>query len=217
MAHPVQERIPLQSHDFGCCLTRHDIVIGPGRNGFHRMGFRVLIWLGLALHLGACGDEDEWIAFDVRYAAVQDCSQVGANAVQCADVEALTQNVYGGRWIYDYTGSNTLTLITDTGRFLPGIYFQNDGRLSTVVCLGGGGTCHFARSRTESTDPQTGCLRTIERRVDVVLEAEELVGEIVEETTSDESCGTANIRQLIFEVTGSRVTEAVLARQEETP
>ena len=47
--------------------------------------------------------------------------------------------------------------------------------------------------------------------------AEELSGEIVEETMSDESCGTANIRQQIFQVSGARVAEVVLAREEVKP
>ena len=171
-----------------------------------------------AVVLGAgCAEEDDWKAFDVSYIAIQDCAQVGANAVQCEDAETLAKIAYQGRWIYDYSGSDTMTLLTDQGRFLPGVFFANDGRLTTVTCLGGGGVCHFARSRTESRDPSTGCLRIIERRVDVVIENDALAGEIVEETMSDESCGTANIRQLISQVSGTRVDEVVLAREEVSP
>lgn len=165
----------------------------------------------------ACGEEDDWKAFDVSHMAIQDCAQVGANAVQCEDAEALAKIAYQGRWIYDYSGSDTMTLLTENGRFLPGVFFANDGRLTTIACLGGGGICHFARSRTESRDPTTGCLRIIERRVDVVIENDALAGEIVEETMSDESCGTASIRQLISQVSGTRVEEVVLAREEVSP
>lgn len=214
-AQEVKERTPLQSHlFFRLPAALADMRVKSGAK-LRSVGFDALL-LG-CLALIACGDDDAWVAFDVSYAATQDCAQVGANAVQCEDAAALAQTTYEGRWIYDYAGSNTLTLITDTGRFLPGVYFQNDGRLNTVACQGGGGTCHFARSRTESSDPQTGCIRIIERRVDVVLEGEQLAGELVEETMSDESCGTANIRQLIFQVNGSRVPEAVLAREEVSP
>lgn len=178
---------------------------------------RMHVYALLCLPLSACGEDDAWHAFDVTYTATQDCSQVGANAVQCEDTDALAETTYQGRWIYDYAGSDTLTLITETGRFLPGVYFKNDGRLTTVACQGGGGICHFARSRTESRDPQTGCIRLIERRVDVVVEDDELRGELVEETMSDESCGTANIRQLISAVSGTRVKEALLAREEGEP
>lgn len=194
------------------------VASGPAFVWRHRArSFSVAALISLIVMCMACGEEDDWKAFDISYMATQDCAQVGANAVQCEDEEALAKIVNRGRWVYDYSGGDTLTLLTEDGRFLPGIFFTNDGRLTTVACLGGGGTCHFARSRTESREPTTGCIRIIERRVDVVVENDELSGEIVEETMNDESCGTANIRQQIFQVSGARVAEVVLAREEVKP
>lgn len=171
------------------------------------------VGLSFAGLLGGCGPEDTLQAYEVTITTTEDCSQVGAGPVQCADPEVLRQVSTTGRWIFDYRGVDTFALTTDTGRVLPGVYFSNNGGLISESCTGQGGRCHFARSRTDSVDPNTGCLRIEERVIDVFDLDGALSGLMSDVIVSDESCGTSNVRQILIEVTGHPVDEPVHARE----
>lgn len=167
-----------------------------------------------ALVAGCGGPEDTLAAFEVTQVTFEDCSQVGAGAVQCADPAVLQALSTTGRWIFDYRGVDTFALTTDTGRVVPGVFFPNDGRVASESCTGQGGRCHFARSRTDSVAPDTGCLRIEERVIDVVVLDDQISGVMSDVIVSDESCGTSNVRQVLIEVSGRALAEPVHAREE---
>lgn len=198
--------------------TGPHLAVGCFRRGRGR-GWGRLASGGLAvLALAACGDEEaRWQAFEVTLQPAEDCSQTGANAVQCVEVESLQATTLQGRWVFEYRGPDTFALVTEGGRVIPGVHVPNDGRLTTNSCTGQGGVCHFARARTDAVDPDTGCLRIVEYAIDVRVQQDALSGTISDVTFSDESCGTPSIRQVITEVAGTRLEEAVRAREEAQP
>jgi hypothetical protein len=172
----------------------------------------------LALLLSACGGEDTLAPFDVTLTAFSDCEQVGQGGVNCADEGALRAVSVEGRWVIDYRTGNTFVLVTENGRSLPGVYFANDGRVATRACTGAeGGTCHFSRVRTTGEDPQSGCPRTEERVIDVVVADGQVQGQLSDVGFTAEGCGTPIIRELLVQVTGAAASEAVRARQEFGP
>lgn len=179
---------------------------------------RALTLLAIALPLSACGgDEDPLEAFTVTLTPVSDCEQVGQGAVNCVDESELSAVSVTGRWVFDYVGADTFVLLTEDGRTLPGVYFSNDGRVVTTACTGGGGVCHFARVRASGEDAQSGCVRQEQRLVDLTISDGQLVGELFDESFTDEGCETAVVSQLRVSLSGTRVDEDVRAREEYAP
>lgn len=158
-------------------------------------------------------DEDTLQPFEVSLTTMSDCSQVGQGAVNCTDESALRALTTTARWVIDYRGPDTFVLLTDTGRTLPGVYFANDGRVQTRSCTGEGGTCHFSRTRFAGEDPQSGCPRQLQRVVDLRTVDGELVGEASDVSFTEEGCESSLVRELLIEVTGVAVDEAVPARE----
>lgn len=179
---------------------------------------RAVALLAFALPLSGCGgDEDTLVAFDVTMTGVSDCEQVGQGGVNCADEAALGDVSVTGRWLFDYRGPDTFVLLSEDGRTVPGVYFANDGRVTTTACLGGGGTCHFARVRSSGEDPQSGCPREEQRLVDLAIVDDTLTGEMFDEAFTAEGCETPIIRQLRVSVTGTRADDIVPARERYAP
>jgi hypothetical protein len=175
---------------------------------------RSLLSIGaLALLVGCGGPEDTLAAFDVTLVTFSDCSQVGQGGVNCTDEEELRSVTMAGRWIVDYRGIDTFSITTDDGRVLPGVYFNNDGRTQSPNCAGQGGTCHFARTRSDEQDADTGCLRISERVIDVYVLDGEMSGQMSAVEFTDQSCGTPLIEELLVEVEGALVDEPVRARE----
>lgn len=181
-----------------------------------RLGWKLICAVALGSGFG-CGAADSLHAYDVTQVTFDDCAQVGAGVVQCAEEEALRANRQEGRWYIEYLGTDTFALTTETGREVPGIYFENDGRLVSETCVGQGGRCLFARTRTDSIDDETGCLRIQERTLDLMVDEEGIRGQLGDAVFNDESCGTSNIRVVLTEIVGTRATEPILARGEVTP
>lgn len=179
---------------------------------------RAAFTLALALASSACGgEEDTVVPFDVTLTPFSDCEQVGQGGVNCATEDELRSVTVKGRWIVDYRGADTFVLLTEDGRTVPGVYFPDTGQVETRACTGAGGTCHFARVRSASTDPQSGCPRNEERVVDLTVNDGQLTGEMSDIAFTEEGCGTSIIRELLIEVTGTEADEIVPARAEFTP
>ncbi len=171
-----------------------------------------------ALPLPACGgEEDDLAAYEVTLTPRSDCEQVGQGGVNCVDEVELASVSRSGRWLFDYRGPDTFVLLTEDGRTLPGVYFANDGRVSTTSCTGGGGVCHFARVRSSGEDPQSGCPREQQHLVDLAVVDGVLTGELFDEAFTAEGCATPIIRQLRVTLEGVLLDEAVPARAEYAP
>lgn len=179
----------------------------------------------LALGLCACGEDDHLAAFDVELVTISDCFQridttVNPPAplpVSCEDTEALLAVTVLGRWIFDYRGRDTFVATTHDGRAVPGVFFANDGQVlvsQRSPCQGQGGTCHFARTRTDETDLETGCLRISERVIDVVVNEGTITGEVTDVQVSEDGCGdTSVINEEVVSVEGVLANEVVRARE----
>lgn len=180
---------------------------------------RALASLALALLLAACGDEEGSLAaFAVTLQPVFDCEQVGQQGnVNCADEEDLAAVSVQGRWVFEYRGPDTFVLLTEDGRTLPGVYFNDNGRVITNACTGAGGVCHFARVRSSGTDPGTGCLRQTQHLVDLTIADGQLEGMMFDEAFTAEECTSPFRRQLQVALFGALVETDVFAREEYAP
>lgn len=171
-----------------------------------------------ALGIGAvgvgCGPTDSIKTFDVELVTISECSQVGAGAVQCEDEAELATHTIFGQWIIDERASDAFTLTTHQGRTLPGLYFANTSEISDQ-CRGQGGTCYFARTRTDELDVENNCIQINQRALDSVLDPETntLGGIFSDITLTDENCGTPFVEEVIIEVTGTLTDESVYARE----
>ncbi len=170
---------------------------------------------------GGCAQEDPIQSFEIRFVTTSDCSQVGANAVQCEDEVELQNIERTGRWVLEDEGGGLPPLVnqgyfvatTEDGRSYTGLYFTNDGATETESCKGEGGVCYFARTRTDSMDPITECLTIQETALDFKVVGGILSGLVTETRFSDESCGTATVGQAITSVNGIFQSETVMARE----
>ncbi len=161
-----------------------------------------------------CGPTDTIKTFDVELVTLSECSQVGAGAVQCEDAEELARHTTIGQWIIDERAQDAFTLTTHQGRTLPGLYFANNSEVSEQ-CTGGGGTCYFARTRTDALDVESNCIEINQRALDSVLDPETntLNGLFSDITLTDENCGTPFVEEVIIQVTGTLSEESVYARE----
>lgn len=170
------------------------------------------------LALGAgCAPEDTLLPFDVTLITLSDCSQVGQGGVNCEDEEDLQGVTLQGRWIFDYRGADTFAVTTESGKTIAGVYFANDGRVETTACQGTGGVCHFARTRFAATDEATGCTKLTERVIDVVASDEGLLFGQMTDVSVVEECETSLITQVIIDVSGAELDEAVRSREGAQP
>jgi len=170
--------------------------------------------------LVACGGdpEDTLSAFDVTLRTSSDCSQVGQGGVNCESEEDLLAVSTAGRWVFDYRGVDTFVLTTHTGKTVAGVYFRNDGRVTTRACEGQGGICHFARTRFTTSDANSECEQITERVVDVVAGDDgRLFGQMTDVSFTAETCGTSLITEVIIDVSGDVAEEPVRAREGLTP
>jgi len=171
--------------------------------------------------VGGCAQEDPIQSFENRFVTISDCSQVGSNAVQCEDEVELQNIERTGRWVLEDEGGGLPPLVnqgyfvatTEDGRSYTGLYFLNDGATETESCKGEGGVCYFARSRTDSVDPNTQCLTIQETALDFKVVGGILSGLVSETRFTDESCGTATVGQAITSVNGIFQSDTVLARE----
>lgn len=169
--------------------------------------------------LVGCGEPEDTLApFDVTLMTVSDCSQVGQGGVNCENEADLLEVSVSGRWVFDYRGVDTFIVTTHTGKSVAGVYFTNDGRVTTRSCQGEGGTCHFARTRFATTDEGTGCTQIIERVIDVVTADDgTLFGEMTDVAFTDETCGTSLITEVIVSLDGAAVEQAARVREGVSP
>ena len=176
------------------------------------LALAVATWALLAA--SGCGPQDTIKAFDVELVTSSECSQVGVGAVQCEDPDELARHTILGRWIIDERDNEAFILTTHRGRSLPGLFFPNTSEVTTQ-CNGSGGTCYFARSRTDVFDTDINCVEISQRAFDSVFVPETgvLSGVFSDITVTDENCGTPFVQELLINVTGTLVDEAVLARE----
>ncbi len=161
-----------------------------------------------------CGPTDTIKAFDVVLETTSDCSQVGVGAVQCEDEAVLREKKTLGRWVIDERGQDSIVLTTHLGRVIPGLYFNNTDPISEE-CTGEGGVCYFARARVDEIDVESNCIEIQQRALDSVFDPTEgtLRGTFSEIILTDENCGTPFVQEVLVEVEGTLVDEAVLARE----
>jgi hypothetical protein len=190
------------------------------------MRISLLLFLcGLCGWIGGCAEEDPLQAFDIVLVTISDCSQVGSNAVQCEDEEELQELQRTGRWVVEDQGgglppivnSGYFVVTTEDGSSYTGLHFQNDGSTATESCNGEGGVCYFARTRSDSVDPNTECLTIHETSLDFRNMGGILKGVVTQTRFTDESCGTSTVGQVITSVNGVILAESVMAREGVSP
>lgn len=182
--------------------------------------------LVLAAILSACGDDaSRLVGWDVELVPTLDCTLTGQATRDCSDPAVLGQTRVTGRWIIDDDkgapgfggGAHAFTVTTETGITLAGLAFPNDNSfIQAVGCAGEGGTCYFARHRTDSLDPnENNCRRFTELVVIVhTLDDKTYQGLLSDVAGLDQACGTPSATELVHSVTGTRVEDPVLARAE---
>ena len=179
---------------------------------------RCLLFL-VAGGAGACGGPSLLEGWDVTLTPVLDCTQTNLS-VDCVDDAELAAITVQGRFLVSLSEQGLgIALTTHEGLTLPGWRFENDGRTADVEgCDGSGGECTFARRRTASVDENAGgCARAADH-VFAGTTTDEVAGVLEglysQITTASEECGTSSIVQAAFVVTGRRVDEPVLAREQ---
>ena len=153
--------------------------------------------------------------YDVVRQPIVDCTLTGATSRDCVEDTVLAQQRVRGRWILEHEPQESVTLTTEEGNTLPGIWFDDDATvLNEPPCVGDGGICYFARRKFESVDEaQGGCTRFGEL-VAILRRDDEgnLAGILGDQNGTDERCGTSTIVQRIDDVTGTPTDEPALAR-----
>ncbi len=146
-----------------------------------------------------------------------DCTLTGATSRDCVDEDELAQRRTRAHWVVEHTPDETFTLTTEEGVTLPGIWFDDDGRvLNEPPCTGEGGICYFARRKFESVDARDNDCTRFGELVSILRRAPDgtIAGIIGDQNGTDERCGTSTIVQRIDDVTGAPTTQASLARSE---
>ena len=178
----------------------------------------------IATMIGGCGDASALVGIDVTLVPTSECTLTGTASRDCEDEAVLAAQSIKGRWILEHgEDDNSVTLTTHEGATLPGLLFNNDGKvLSADGCAGEGGQCAFTRRRFSSTDENNlDCTRFGEL---IAMghfdndDAKHFVGVLSDVNGNDEACGTPTVNEVVFAVDGFVVDDPVLARtQQETP
>jgi hypothetical protein len=165
-----------------------------------------------SLALLGCGGGDNVAAFDIVEVVDSDCSQGESGQINCIDPATFQDVERIGRWTIETVDADHFVLTTENGRVLPGVQFANNGRILSDQCTGQGGRCFFTRSRTDTLEAQTGCVRIVDRVIDVVIQDGVLTGQRSDVQFVDD-CDASNVRQQIVRVEGVEVDEPIRARE----